>query len=35
MRQTGWERVPAGLEIAKGYSEGASTLLGWYAEALA
>ena len=34
MRQTGWERVPGGLEIAKGYSQGASTLLGWYAESL-
>lgn len=32
MRQTGWERVPGGVEMAKGYSEGASTLLGWYAE---
>ena len=32
MRQTGWERVPGGPEIAKGYSGGASTLLGWYAE---
>ena len=32
MRQTGWERVPGGGDIAKGYSEGASTLLAWYAE---
>jgi uncharacterized protein YndB with AHSA1/START domain len=35
MRQTGWERVPGGLEIAKGYSMGAATLLEWYAESLA
>jgi uncharacterized protein YndB with AHSA1/START domain len=34
MRQTGWKRVPGGVEIAKGYSEGASTLLAWYAEFL-
>jgi uncharacterized protein YndB with AHSA1/START domain len=34
MRQTGWERVPGGREIAKGYSEGASTLLAWYAGSL-
>jgi uncharacterized protein YndB with AHSA1/START domain len=34
MRQSGWERVPGGAEIARGYSEGASTLLGWYAESL-
>jgi uncharacterized protein YndB with AHSA1/START domain len=35
MRQTGWERVPAGAQIAVGYGEGASTLLAWYAESLA
>ena len=34
MRQTGWERVPGGLEIAKGYSMGAATLLEWYSESL-
>jgi uncharacterized protein YndB with AHSA1/START domain len=34
MRQTGWDRVPGGTEIAKGYSQGASTLLAWYSEKL-
>jgi uncharacterized protein YndB with AHSA1/START domain len=31
IRQTGWERFPGGVQIAKGYSEGASTLLAWFA----
>jgi uncharacterized protein YndB with AHSA1/START domain len=35
MRQTGWERVPGGAEIARGYSSGASTLLDWYGEYVA
>jgi uncharacterized protein YndB with AHSA1/START domain len=35
IEQTGFERLPGGFDISKGYSMGASTLLGWYAEALA
>ena len=35
MRQTGWDHVPGGSELARGYSEGASTLLAWYAGSLA
>jgi uncharacterized protein YndB with AHSA1/START domain len=35
IHQTGFERLPGGLEIAKGYTMGAATLLEWYAEALA
>jgi len=34
IEQTGFERLPGGLEIAQGYSMGASTLLEWYAEVL-
>ena len=31
----GWERLPGGAEIGRGYGEGAKELLSWYAEAAA
>jgi uncharacterized protein YndB with AHSA1/START domain len=31
----GWERIPGGEEIGRGYGSGAKELLAWYAEAAA
>jgi uncharacterized protein YndB with AHSA1/START domain len=32
---SGWEKVPRGADLARGYGAGWGELLGWYAEAVA